>query len=170
MKARQINTTTYPMCFLMVSSTDHVSPVPGLTPTVTISKNGGSFATPSGAISEIGSGWYALAGNATDRNTRGDFLLHATGTGADPVDDRYTIVSFDPFDSVRMGLSALPNAAADAAGGLPISDAGGLDLDTILGRITDARMAALTDWINGGRLDLILDAIAGDVAVSTVRR
>lgn len=35
----------------------------------------------------------------------------------------------DPYDSVRAGLSALPNAAADAAGGLPISDAGGLDLD-----------------------------------------
>jgi len=35
----------------------------------------------------------------------------------------------DFSDGVRMGLSALPNAAADAAGGLPISDAGGLDLD-----------------------------------------
>lgn len=39
-------------------------------------------------------------------------------------------------DAVRGGMSALPNAAADAAGGLPISDAGGLDLDTFLGRIT----------------------------------
>ena len=35
----------------------------------------------------------------------------------------------DFSDSVRLGLTALPNAAADAAGGLPISDAGGLDLD-----------------------------------------
>ena len=67
--------------------------------------------------------------------------------------------------SVTRGLAgtALPAAAADAAGGLPISDAGGLDIDTILGRITDARMQVLTDWINGGRLDLILDTIAGDV-------
>ena len=32
-------------------------------------------------------------------------------------------------DAVRAGLTALPNAAADAAGGLAISDAGGLDLD-----------------------------------------
>lgn len=31
--------------------------------------------------------------------------------------------------------TALPNAAADAAGGLPISDAGGLDLDTLLARL-----------------------------------
>jgi hypothetical protein len=72
----------------------------------------------------------------------------------------------DPYDSVRGGLTALPNAAADAAGGLPISDAGGLDLDTKLAEtneVTAARMAALTDWINGGRLDLILDIIAADV-------
>ena len=61
--------------------------------------------------------------------------------------------------------TALPAAAADAAGGLPISDAGGLDLDTKLANtneVTAARMGALTDWINGGRLDLILDIIAAD--------
>lgn len=56
----------------------------------------------------------------------------------------------------------LPNAASDAAGGLPVSDAGGLDLDTQLAatnEVTAARMGALTDWINGGRLDLLVDAI-----------
>lgn len=54
--------------------------------------------------------------------------------------------------SATRGLAgtALPNAAADAAGGLPISDAGGLDLDTILGRITGnvalaSVLGALTD-------------------------
>ena len=39
------------------------------------------------------------------------------------------LVAFDPQDTVRLGQTALPNAAADAAGGLPVSDAGGLDLD-----------------------------------------
>lgn len=66
--------------------------------------------------------------------------------------------------SVTRGLTgtALPAVAADGVGGLPISDAGGLDLDTKLANtheITAARMGALTDWINGGRLDLLLDAI-----------
>lgn len=72
------------------------------------------------------------------------------------------LVGFDPDDAARLGLTALPNAAADAAGGLPVSDAGGLDLDTKLANtneVTAARMGALTDWINGGRLDLLLDAI-----------
>lgn len=67
--------------------------------------------------------------------------------------------------------TALPAAAADAAGGLPISDAGGLDLDAKLANtneVTVARMGALTDWINGGRLDLILDARASQTSVNTI--
>lgn len=39
------------------------------------------------------------------------------------------MVDFDPFDAVRMGMTAIPDADADAAGGLPISDAGGFDVD-----------------------------------------
>lgn len=63
-------------------------------------------------------------------------------------------------------VNSLPGVAPDAAGGLPISDAGGLDLDTQLANtheVTAARMGALTDWINAGRLDAILDIIAADV-------
>ncbi len=61
--------------------------------------------------------------------------------------------------------TALPNANADAPFGIPTSDAGGLDLDTQLANtheVTAARMGALTDLIDGGRLDLILDIIAAD--------
>ncbi|MDY6893887.1 MAG: hypothetical protein SVO01_00490 [Thermotogota bacterium] len=58
------------------------------------------------------------------------------GTGFQPAHKEYQLVDFDPTDTIRLGLTALPYAAADAAGGLPISDAGGLDLDTYLGRIT----------------------------------
>ncbi len=67
--------------------------------------------------------------------------------------------------SATRGFSgtALPDAVADDAGGLPISDAGGLDLDTQIGTDIDAILADTnelqTDWANGGRLDLILDAI-----------
>lgn len=69
----------------------------------------------------------------------------------------------DNYSATRgLAGTALPAAAADAAGGLPISDAGGLDLDTKLAatnEVTAARMGALTDLINGGRLDLLIDAI-----------
>ena len=58
--------------------------------------------------------------------------------------------------------TALPNAAADAAGGLIISDAGGLDADAILADTNELQ----TDWVNGGRLDLLIDAIIA--AIDTV--
>jgi hypothetical protein len=63
-------------------------------------------------------------------------ILTVSGTGLDPAVEEIQLVNYNPEDGVRLGLTALPNAAADAPGGLPISDAGGLDLDTFLGRIT----------------------------------
>ena len=79
--------------------------------------------------------------------------------------------AYDPFDSVRLGLTALPNAAADAAGGLVISDTGGLDMDLMDAaavRLTAVRAAVLTDWIDGGRLDLILDTLALEATVAAL--
>ncbi|MGD9157162.1 MAG: hypothetical protein PVG39_02025 [Desulfobacteraceae bacterium] len=53
--------------------------------------------------------------------------------------------------SVTRGLSgtALPAAAANGAGGLPVSDAGGLDIDTLLGYLTGnvATAAKLLSYI-----------------------
>jgi len=123
----------------------------------------------------VSSGFVAVDGT----NMPGDYELHlpdaAVASGADrviiqlkgaanmvPVNIEIDLVAVDLQDAVRAGLTALPNAAADAAGGLPISDAGGLDIDAKLANtneITAARMGALTDWIDGGRLDLLLDAI-----------
>lgn len=120
-----------------------------------------------GGIIHIGNGYYRLdlpdAAWATGAN---HVMVGGTVTGMIVIGQEIQLVNFDPEDGVRLGLTALPNADADAAGGLPISDAGGLDLDAKLANtneVTAARMGALTDWINGGRLDLILDAIAGDV-------
>jgi len=76
------------------------------------------------------------------------------------------LTSVDLRDAVRGGMTALPGAAADGPGGLPISDAGALDMDalnTAAVRITAARAQVLDDWINAGRLDLILDIVAADV-------
>lgn len=90
-------------------------------------------------------------------------MITTSAAAASPY--KFDLVAVNKLDAVRYGLTSLPNAAADAAGGLPISDAGGLDLDAKLANtneVTAARMGALTDWINGGRLDLILDIIAAD--------
>lgn len=114
-KARKQSSTSYPIPFFMVDSSDHVTAKTGLTVTVTLSKNGGAFAAVAGAVSEIGNGWYALAGNATDRNTLGELLVHASASGADPFDGQYSIVDFDPF-VFKPPVSLAP---ADCSGNIP---------------------------------------------------
>ena len=66
--------------------------------------------------------------------------------------------------STTRGLAgtALPNAAADAAGGLPISDAGGLDMDSISARLP----AALV----GGRIDATVDATGMEAGATAAIR
>lgn len=79
-----------PLVFLMVQSSDHITALTGASPTVKIGKNGGTGAAPSGAVTEIDStnlpGWYKVAGNATDTNTAGPLVLHATAASGDPTD------------------------------------------------------------------------------------
>lgn len=125
-----------------------------------------------GGMKHIGNGYYRLdLPDAACASGATGVLVHGTVTGMVVIGEYVQLVAYDPFDTVRLGLTALPNAAADAAGGLPISDAGGLDLDAKLANtneITAARMGALTDWIDGGRLDLILDARASQASVDTI--
>lgn len=110
----QQSTTADPLFFYLTSSTDHISPLTGLGSgaVVTISKNGGAFSGPTGAISEIANGWYQVAGNATDTGTLGAIMLHATGTGADPFDALVAqVVVYNPRNA-NLGLS---NVAANVA-------------------------------------------------------
>jgi len=128
------SSTAYPLVFLMVDSSDHITAKTGLSPTVTLSKAGASFASPSGSVSEIGSGWYKVAGNATDSGTLGPLVLHATGTGADPVDVIYRVVAHDVQDAVHLGLSCLPNVASGSAGAIPTTGTGSNQINVSGGR------------------------------------
>src|SRR5262249_47192594 len=101
-----------PLVFLMVDSSDHISGKTGLAPAVTISKAGGGFASPAGAVTEVGNGWYKVAGNATDSNTLGPLLLHGSAAGADPTDDRFDVVAYDPQSATSLGLSNLDAAVS----------------------------------------------------------
>jgi len=81
----------------------------------------------------------------------------------------------DTAYSATRGLAgtAVPDAVADAAGGLAISDVGGVDLDAVAAdaaRLTAVRAAVLTDLIDGGRLDLLIDAILLDTGTTLEAR
>ncbi|MGD8567369.1 MAG: hypothetical protein PVJ39_04755 [Gammaproteobacteria bacterium] len=74
--------------------------------------------------------------------------------------------------SATRGLAgtALPAAAADSAGGLPISDAGGLDIDTLLAHLNadiTSRAAAAALSTVGGNVSTILGRIIGTIAAGT---
>jgi hypothetical protein len=95
-----IGNTARVLAFLLISSTDHLTGLTGVTPVVKISKNGAAGIPPSGAITAVDAtnlpGWYQVAANATDANTRGPLLLHATATGADPCDEEFQVVNYNP--------------------------------------------------------------------------
>src|SRR4051812_36824893 len=97
MKQRQINSTLYPIALLFISNNDHITGATGVVPWFNISKNNGAFAGATGAITEIGKGWYSWTANSTDRNTLGELLITASGINMDQLDEKFEIVSHDPF-------------------------------------------------------------------------
>jgi len=80
-----------------------------------------------------------------DATSEGSTLVMLKGaTNMAPVLLEIELDKIDYRDSVRAGLTALPNAAADAAGGLIISDAGGLDIDTMDSHISTFASSGIT--------------------------
>jgi|LSQX01.2.fsa_nt_gb hypothetical protein len=113
-----------------------------------ISKDWGDYGDPDGAgatkeDSTYGQIKVALGASDMTANHIDGYVIDDT-MGCLP-----TTFHIDTIPVVRgLAGTALPNAAADAAGGLPISDAGGLDLDTYIKRME----AAFTSTI-AGRID-----------------
>jgi len=74
------------------------------------------------------------------------------------------------IDAIKAQTDLLPSDPADASVVAGLIATAQADLTTLVARltalraaaldeVTSARMGALTDWINGGRLDLLLDAV-----------
>jgi hypothetical protein len=78
--------TTFSQTFLLVSSSDHISPVLGASPVVLVSKNAENFISPEGIVTEIGDGWYNILLTVNDTNTLGMLSFHISATGADATD------------------------------------------------------------------------------------
>lgn len=74
-----------PYVFAMVSSTDHKTPLSGLTVTATRSIDGAAFAACANAVVEIGSsGFYAITFAGSDMNGDNSVMAVFTAVGADP--------------------------------------------------------------------------------------
>ena len=84
----------------------------------------GTFAAGGGTITEdTGLGLYKCALTQADTNGN-DLAFFFTATNAIPICLNVLTTAADPSDGVRLGLTALPNAAAAASGGVPVIGTG----------------------------------------------
>ena len=113
--------------FHAVDATDGLTAETGLTGAGRISKNGAATAATSANISEIDStnmpGRYYIEFTAAELDTLGIIEFRFKAAACAEVAARGQVVPFDPYDATRLGLTALPNAAAAANGGLATVDA-----------------------------------------------
>lgn len=70
-------------------------------------------------------------------------MITSSAAAATPM--KFDLVAFNPLDSVRLGLTALPNAAAEAAGGLYTRGSGAGQINQNANGQIDARGVALSN-------------------------
>ena len=111
---------------------------------------------------ELGNGWYQLVIRGSDANelalldTIGPIKFNVAVSGAvcPPISRTIVAATGSPALAAVRAILALPAAAPDAATGLPVSDAGGLDLDTLLARL-DATVGSRGTADPGDQMDLV---------------
>jgi hypothetical protein len=109
---RQQGTLLYPVGFLLVSH-DRITPVLGATPAVQLRKPGATGWVPAyGVVTEVGDGWYQLAGHPNDRTVAGEYVLMATSPKGETTFAKFDVVVPDPYAPVALS-PAERNAAAD---------------------------------------------------------
>lgn len=103
-----------------------------------------------GGLEHIGDGYYRLdLPDAACASGASGVMVGGTVTGMVVIGEYVQLVDYDPFDTVRLGLTALPNIATGSAGGLSA------ELDDIQARIPAALVS--------GRIDASVGAMAANV-------
>lgn len=123
-----------------------------------------------GGFLHIGDGEYRLdlpdAAFATGAN---HVDIGGTVTGMVVIGGRVRLVNYDPEDTVRLGLTALPNAAAEAAGGLYTRGTGAGQINQAANGMIDTNPVRLNN-VSQSLLDLADFADAGyDPATNKVQ-
>jgi hypothetical protein len=170
MPERIPNSVAKRVVFRAILASDHVTPATGKTIAVTISKNGGAFANPAAGATNataISSGFYYFDLGTGDTGTNGPLAWRgAEGT----IDDAGDV--FEVVNATNGGFSALPNAAAEAAGGLYTRGTGAGQINQAANGQIDSNTAAMAAGvvtaaaIATGAIDA--DALAAD-AVTEIR-
>jgi hypothetical protein len=159
--------------FHAVDATDGITAETGLTGAGRISKNGAATAASTANITEIDStnmpGRYYIELTATELDTLGIIEFRFKAAACAEVVARGQVVPFDPYDAMRAGLTALPNAAAEAAGGLYTRGAGAGQINQSANGQIDVNAQRLNN-VAQSLLDLVDFADAGyDPATNKVQ-
>lgn len=103
----------------LVDATDGITPETGEgSGQPQISKNGGAFANTSATLTAVANGAYYVELTAGELDTLGTIIVRFKSANTAEFNMHATVVAANVHDSVRLGLTALPNAAAESAGGL----------------------------------------------------
>ncbi len=161
MQSRVLQSVAFTWVFKLYL-TDHITPATGKTVAVTLSKNGAAFGNPSVGASnatEIASGWYKFTSSTTDTGTEGPLIWLGTCSGCDNADQAYDVVK-----ATNGGLTGIPDAAANANGGLPILSSSGTTLAYTVTTVTTVTNQLTAAQIATG---VWQDATAGDFTTSS---
>lgn len=153
----------------------------GLTPATSeaggqpqISTDGGAWTdTGIGTLTSIGQGRYYADLTQTAVLTAGTMIetRYKSSNTIECPGDSIHVVAFNPHDSVRIGITALPNAAATTSGGLPTVGTGSnqISLDGSGNVAADVRewVGSTPNSLVSGRVDTTVGAMQTDVVTAT---
>ena len=90
-----------------------------------------------GGFLHIGNGYYRLdLPDAACASGATGVLVHGTVTGMVVIGAYIQLVAYNPFDAVRLGLTALPNVVSGSAGAIPTTGTGANQLSVSSGLVT----------------------------------
>ncbi len=128
----------------LVDATDGITPETGEgggQPQV--SENGAAFGNTSGTLVHVGNGLYYVELIGTELDTLGIVAVRFKSAATAEAQVIAQVVPWDPYDAVRQGMTALPNAAAEAAGGLYTRGAGAGQINQNANGQVDTRTVAM---------------------------
>lgn len=160
------NGTTPVVVFVLVDATDDETAETGLSPTVNISKNGGSFAATTNSASEIAQGFYKVTLTATETDTDGPLALYASAAGTNIFRDIYYV---ETQPDSTLGSGTLTSIADEVNAGEPTLSTATLNTiaDHVLRRAMDnARASSDGDTVEKQSLLGALSKMVNKTALS----
>ncbi len=115
------------------------------------SKNGGTFGNTASTLTAVGNGFYYVELSQANLDTAGWICVRYKGAPTAEFNLTLPVRPVDSYDAVRMGLTALPNANAEAAGGLYTRGTGAGQINQQTNGQVDVN---LERWVNVAPLGL----------------